>query len=210
MNDIINNCSQSVLKDEQGAACFAIAERVVNALIKHGLHISFAESCTGGLAAARIVDVPNASYVLDASFVTYAERAKVKFVNVAEESIAEHGVVSECVALSMAKGAAAAANAEIGVGISGIAGPSGGSPEKPVGTVCFGFYFGGKAECGIPKFEISKTMLRCSGKAGCPQCKREFCFLKRLAELLRRGLTFADISQKLLTFAVKFAILCVN
>ena len=53
MNDIINNCSQSVLTDEQGAACFAIAERVVNALIKHGLHISFAESCTGGLAAAR-------------------------------------------------------------------------------------------------------------------------------------------------------------
>ena len=79
-------------------------------------------------------------------------------MNVAEESIAEHGVVSECVALSMAKGAAAAASAEIGVGISGIAGPSGGSPEKPVGTVCFGFYFGGKAECGIPKFEISKTM----------------------------------------------------
>ena len=146
MNDIINKCSQSVLTDEQGAACFAIAERVVNALIKHGLHISFAESCTGGLAAAHIVDVPNASYVLDASFVTYANQAKVKFVNVAEESIAEHGVVSECVALSMAKGAAAAANAEIGVGISGIAGPSGGSPEKPVGTVCFGFYFGGKAE----------------------------------------------------------------
>ena len=177
MNDIINNCSQSVLKDEQGAACFAIAERVVNALIKHGLHISFAESCTGGLAAARIVDVPNASYVLDASFVTYANQAKVKFVNVAEESIAEHGVVSECVALSMAKGAAAAANAEIGVGISGIAGPSGGSPEKPIGTVCFGFYFGGKAECGIPKFEISKTMhFGAAGKAGCPQCKREFCF----------------------------------
>lgn len=159
MNDIINKCSQSVLTDEQGAACFAIAERVVNALIKHGLHISFAESCTGGLAAARIVDVPNASYVLDASFVTYANQAKVKFVNVAEESIAEHGVVSECVALSMAKGAAAAANAEIGVGISGIAGPSGGSPEKPVGTVCFGFYFGGKAECGIPKFEISKPCI---------------------------------------------------
>ena len=138
MDDIINKCSQSVLTDEQGAACFAIAERVVNALIKHGLHISFAESCTGGLAAARIVDVPNASYVLDASFVTYANQAKVKFVNVAEESIAEHGVVSECVALSMAKGAAAAANAEIGVGISGIAGPSGGSPEKPVGTVFVG------------------------------------------------------------------------
>ena len=185
MNDIINNCSQSVLTDEQGAACFAIAERVVNALIKHGLHISFAESCTGGLAAARIVDVPNASYVLDASFVTYAERAKVKIVNGAGGSIAEHGVVSECVALSMAKGAAAAANAEIGVGISGIAGPSGGSPEKPVGTVCFGFYFGGKAECGIPKFEISKTMhFGAAGRQAVRNASVNFVF-ETLAELLR-------------------------
>lgn len=184
MDDIINNCSQSVLTDEQGAACFAIAERVVNALIKHGLHISFAESCTGGLAAARIVDVPNASYVLDASFVTYANQAKVKFVNVAEESIAEHGVVSECVALSMAKGAAAA-SAEIGVGISGIAGPSGGSPEKPVGTVCFGFYFGGKAECGIPKFEISKTMhFGAAGRQAVRNASVNFVF-ETLAELLR-------------------------
>ena len=184
MDDIINKCSQSVLTDEQGAACFAIAERVVNALIKHGLHISFAESCTGGLAAARIVDVPNASYVLDASFVTYANQAKVKFVNVAEESIAEHGVVSECVALSMAKGAAAAANAEIGVGISGIAGPSG-SPEKPVGTVCFGFYFGGKAECGIPKFEISKTMhFGAAGRQAVRNASVNFVF-ETLAELLR-------------------------
>lgn len=185
MDDIINKCSQSVLTDEQGAACFAIAERVVNALIKHGLHISFAESCTGGLAAARIVDVPNASYVLDASFVTYANQAKVKFVSVAEESIAEHGVVSECVALSMAKGAAAAANAEIGVGISGIAGPSGGSPEKPVGTVCFGFYFGGKAKCGIPKFEISKTMhFGAAGRQAVRNASVNFVF-ETLAELLR-------------------------
>ena len=185
MDDIISKCSQSVLTDEQCAACFAIAERVVNALIKHGLHISFAESCTGGLAAARIVDVPNASYVLDDSFVTYAERAKVKFVNVAEESIAEHGGVSECVALSMAKGAAAAANAEIGVGISGIAGPSGGSPEKPVGTVCFGFYFGGKAECGIPKFEISKTMhFGAAGRQAVRNASVNFVF-ETLAELLR-------------------------
>ena len=160
MNDIINNCSQSVLTDEQGAACFAIAERVVNALIKHGLHISFAESCTGGLAAARIVDVPNASYVLDASFVTYANQAKVKFVNVAEESIAEHGVVSECVALSMAKGAAAAANAEIGVGISGIAGPSGGSPEKPVGTATDKTFFA----FSCPTIYLSSSAFISAGK----------------------------------------------
>lgn len=177
MNDIINKCSQSVLKDEQGAACFAIAERVVNALIKHGLHISFAESCTGGLAAARIVDVPNASYVLDASFVTYANQAKVKFVNVAEESIAEHGVVSECVALSMAKGAAAAANAEIGVGISGIAGPSGRLTRKTRRNRLLRLLF--RRESGMRHSEVrnfKNHAFRCGGKAGCPQCKREFCF----------------------------------
>ena len=157
MDDIINKCSQSVLTDEQGAACFAIAERVVNALIKHGLHISFAESCTGGLAAARIVDVPNASYVLDASFVTYANQAKVKFVNVAEESIAEHGVVSECVALSMAKGAAAAANAEIGVGISGIAGPSGGSnPSEPSASA---FISAGKRNAAFRSSKFQKPCI---------------------------------------------------
>ena len=176
MDDIINKCSQSVLTDEQGAACFAIAERVVNALIKHGLHISFAESCTGGLAAARIVDVPNASYVLDASFVTYANQAKVKFVNVAEESIAEHGVVSECVALSMAKGAAAAANAEIGVGISGIAGPSGGSRKTRRNRLLRLLF---RRESGMRHSEVrnfKNHAFRCGGKAGCPQCKREFCF----------------------------------
>lgn len=176
MDDIINKCSQSVLTDEQGAACFAIAERVVNALIKHGLHISFAESCTGGLAAARIVDVPNASYVLDASFVTYANQAKVKFVNVAEESIAEHGVVSECVALSMAKGAAVAANAEIGVGISGIAGPSGGSPENPSEPSASAFISAGKRNAAFRSSKFQNHAFRCGGKAGCPQCKREFCF----------------------------------
>ena len=160
MNDIINNCSQSVLKDEQGAACFSIAERVVNALIKHGLHISFAESCTGGLAAARIVDVPNASYVLDASFVTYAERAKVKFVNVAEESIAEHGVVSECVALSMAKGAAAAAKADAAISVTGIAGPDGGTKEKPVGLVYIGCYVQGKVTVKECHFSGSRSEIR--------------------------------------------------
>ena len=160
MNDIINNCSQSVLTDEQGAACFAIAERVVNALIKHGLHISFAESCTGGLAAARIVDVPNASYVLDASFVTYAERAKVKFVNVAEESIAEHGVVSECVALSMAKGAAAAAKADAAVSVTGIAGPDGGTIEKPVGLVYIGCSVCGRLTVEKFQFNGNRSKIR--------------------------------------------------
>lgn len=159
MDDIINKCSQSVLTDEQGAACFAIAERVVNALIKHGLHISFAESCTGGLAAARIVDVPNASYVLDASFVTYANQAKVKFVNVAEESIAEHGVVSECVALSMAKGAAAAANAKSASAFPALQGLPAAHPKNPSEPSASAFISAGKRNAAFRSSKFQKPCI---------------------------------------------------
>lgn len=112
---------------------------VVNKLIEKGWHISFAESCTGGLAAAALVSVADASRVLDVSFVTYANDAKVKYLGVSEDSIEEFGVVSEEVAEQMAAGAAEEAGSEIGIGITGIAGPDGGTPEKPVGMVCFGF-----------------------------------------------------------------------
>ena len=112
--------------------------RLVELLIERGYHITFSESCTAGLASARLVNVPDASRVMDVGFVTYANEAKVKYLGVSEESIERHGVVSEQVAGEMAFGAASSMGAEVGVGISGIAGPTGGTPEKPVGTVCFG------------------------------------------------------------------------
>lgn len=116
-----------------------LEELLVKTLWGKGLHISFAESCTAGLAAARLVNVSGASSVFDASFVTYANEAKIKFVGVSPETLEKYGAVSESTAREMAKGCAKAADAEVGVGISGIAGPLGGTPEKPVGTVCFGF-----------------------------------------------------------------------
>ncbi len=122
------------------------AERLVAALKSRRLHIAFAESCTGGLAAAGLVSVPDASSVLDASFITYANEAKCALVGVREETLARYGAVSEEVAAEMAAGAAEAAGADVGVGISGIAGPTGGSSLKPVGTVCFGFSIGGRVE----------------------------------------------------------------
>lgn len=118
---------------------FEKAEKLVQLLQNQNRRITFAESCTGGRAAAGIVDVPSASAVLDVSFVTYANEAKIQFLGVSPDTIAAHGVVSEPVAGEMARGAASAGNAQIGVGISGIAGPSGGTPTKPVGMVCFGF-----------------------------------------------------------------------
>ena len=120
--------------------CLPLEELLAQALSQKGLHISFAESCTAGLAAARLVNVSGVSDVFHASFVTYANEAKIKLVGVSPDTLAKHGAVSENTAREMAEGCAGAAGAEVGVGISGIAGPSGGTPEKPVGTVCFGFY----------------------------------------------------------------------
>lgn len=119
-------------------------ENVVELLKQKGFHIAFAESCTAGLAAARLVNVASASMVLDVSFVTYANEAKMRYVGVRAETLDAHGAVSEQVAGEMAEGVARAAEAAVGVGISGIAGPGGGSAEKPVGTVCFGFFVDGR------------------------------------------------------------------
>lgn len=120
------------------------AKQVVELLAQKGWHISLAESCTGGMATAGIVDIASASKVLNVSHVTYANSAKKRYLGVSDESIAIYGAVSEIVAKEMAIGAATANGAEVGVGISGIAGPGGTTASKEVGTVCFGFYIYGK------------------------------------------------------------------
>lgn len=111
---------------------------IVALLKEKGLHISAAESCTGGMFASEIVAVPDASWVLSASFITYSEKAKNKFAFVPLETIEKFGVVSEETAAAMARGAAENADAEVGVGITGYAGPSGGDKFAEKGTVCFG------------------------------------------------------------------------
>jgi nicotinamide-nucleotide amidase len=111
-------------------------EQVVGDLLRErGLRIAIAESCTGGLTASRLTDVPGSSDYVDRAVVVYSNRAKVDLLGVPETLIAAHGAVSEPVAEAMAAGVARLAGVEIGVGISGIAGPGGGTPEKPVGTV---------------------------------------------------------------------------
>ena len=128
------------------------ATRTVHALISKGWKISFAESCTGGMACARLVDVPDASKVLDASFVTYANEAKIGLLGVKEATLDTYGAVSEETAFQMAEGICRANKTQVGVGISGIAGPSGGTAEKPVGTVCFGFCIDGKTFTETKRF----------------------------------------------------------
>jgi nicotinamide-nucleotide amidase len=99
------------------------------------LTLGLAESCTGGLLASRITDVPGSSAYFMAGLVTYSNKAKTRFLSVPDKIIAQQGAVSNVVAERMAKGVRAAAGVNIGLSITGIAGPAGGSPEKPVGTV---------------------------------------------------------------------------
>ena len=112
-----------------------LAYKVFCRLREKNLKISAAESCTGGLFTKLITDIPGSSEVLDLSIVTYANAAKVKFLGVSEKSIADYGVASEEVAVQMARGTCDAFGADVGVGITGIAGPGGGTAEKPVGLV---------------------------------------------------------------------------
>ncbi|MFN2444286.1 MAG: competence/damage-inducible protein A [Vicinamibacterales bacterium] len=112
-------------------------EEVVGGLLRaKGWRIALAESCTGGLATSRLTDVSGSSAYVEQSFVTYSDRAKVDLLAVPEALIRTHGAVSEPVATQMARGARTRAGVDVGVGITGIAGPTGGSEQKPVGTVC--------------------------------------------------------------------------
>ena len=111
-------------------------EQVVGALlVERGLRIACAESCTGGLLTSRLTDVPGSSRYVERAVVAYANDAKVELLGVPSALIEEHGAVSEPVAQAMAHGIRTSAKADIGVGVTGIAGPGGGTPDKPVGTV---------------------------------------------------------------------------
>ncbi len=109
-----------------------------------GLRIATAESCTGGMVAAALTDIPGSSDVVDRGFVTYSNAAKVEMLGVSEATLAAHGAVSEDVAREMAEGAVAHSRADLAVSITGIAGP-GGSEFKPEGRVCFGLARKGRA-----------------------------------------------------------------
>jgi nicotinamide-nucleotide amidase len=114
-----------------------VLEAVVGDLLRtRGWWVAFAESCTGGLATSRMTDIPGSSEYVERSIVAYSNRAKIELLDVPEALIAEHGAVSEPVAAAMAAGIRRRTGVNIGVAITGIAGPGGGSEAKPVGTVC--------------------------------------------------------------------------
>lgn len=123
----------------------ALAAQKLNALAEEkGVMIATAESCTGGLLSAALTEAAGASAVIDRAFVTYSNEAKSDMLGIAPELIARHGAVSREVALAMAEGAVARSRAQLAVSITGIAGPTGGTEDKPVGTVWFGICREGK------------------------------------------------------------------
>lgn len=109
-----------------------------------GLTITTAESCTGGMVAAALTDLPGSSTIFERGFVTYSNSAKIDLLGVSPDTLAAHGAVSEAVAGEMAAGARHQARADIAVAVTGIAGP-GGSEFKPEGRVCFGLNYGSEA-----------------------------------------------------------------
>lgn len=116
----------------------SVQERVGEALRESGVTVATAESCTGGLICSLLTDVPGSSEYVDRGFVTYAYDAKREMLGVSREALDDHGAVSEPVAREMARGARDVADATWGVSTTGIAGPTGGSEGKPVGTVFVG------------------------------------------------------------------------
>ena len=112
-----------------------LARRVLDAARSRGLTIATVESCTGGLVAASLCAIPGASDVFERGFVTYTNRAKTEMVGVPPKMLSAHAAVSEPTARAMASGALDASPCDLAVSITGVAGPGGGSADKPVGTV---------------------------------------------------------------------------
>jgi nicotinamide-nucleotide amidase len=115
---------------------YDLAERVGRALHERGLMMATAESCTGGWIAEAITMVPGSSAWFERGFVTYTYISKREMLGVSGETLEQHGAVSETVVRQMVDGALRASHAQVAVAVSGTAGPGGGTPQKPVGTVC--------------------------------------------------------------------------
>lgn len=120
------------------------AKKLTELLISKNMSIAVAESCTGGLLSSSLTSIPGASSYFNCGFITYSNESKIKMLNVDSQTIELFGAVSEKVAYEMAVGAGQHSQSDLAISVTGIAGPSGGTAEKPVGMVCFGFYVEGE------------------------------------------------------------------
>lgn len=161
---ILNEASlelASILKDNLiGDASFSLEEHLVNRLNKLRFKISFAESCTGGMLASRIVNVSGASKVFDESLVTYSDDAKNKYLQVDRKTLKTYGAVSEEVVIEMVEGLKKLTGSDVCVAVSGIAGPTGGTKTKPVGLVHYAIKIGRKVYSESHQFKGDRDMIR--------------------------------------------------
>ncbi len=138
-----------------------LVRELADLLVSKNWTITTAESCTGGLIAASLTDVAGSSAWFNQGVVSYANNAKVKLLGVDETVIVQHGAVSEAVVLAMAAGAQRKAGADVAVSVSGIAGPGGGTPDKPVGTVWVAWAVGKAAPDALCyQFDGNRTAVR--------------------------------------------------
>ena len=138
----------------------SVEENLVQTLAEMGLTISTAESCTGGMVASTIIDVPGASDVYNEGFITYSNDAKAKYLNVSEEVLESFGAVSEEVVREMAMGCRKATGSDVAIATSGVAGPGGGTVEKPVGLVYIACAYKDIVAVKAYKFEGDRTQIR--------------------------------------------------
>lgn len=154
----------------------SLAEAVVAALKAENLTIATAESCTGGLVAGALTSVAGSSDVVYGGFVTYANEAKIAMVGVPYGLLRAHGAVSKEVAVAMAEGALAAAGTHVAIAVTGIAGPGGGSTDKPVGLVHFAYADGERTLHVVKRFgDIGRQEVRAAA-------------VRAALELVRKGL----------------------
>lgn len=137
-------------------------DKVLAHLIKNKITVATAESCTAGMIAARIGDVSGVSEIFSEGYVTYSNQAKEKNLGVPRKLLEEYGAVSEQVARAMAEGACRVSGADLGLSATGIAGPTGGTAEKPVGLVYMGVCYKGKTSVVRRVFEGSRAQVRAS------------------------------------------------
>jgi nicotinamide-nucleotide amidase len=175
--DVALDAAVAQLQAVLGVAIYSTDGRPLEAVIggmlrERGMTIAVAESCSGGLLASRLTDVPGSSDYVERGVVCYSNRAKTDMVGVPEALIAQHGAVSEPVAQALAAGIRERAATDVGIGITGIAGPGGGTPEKPVGTVAIAVavgdanrvrtfqFFGGRDMVKFQSAQAAMNMLR--------------------------------------------------
>jgi nicotinamide-nucleotide amidase len=152
---------QAVLAGDVYSVDGASLEEVVGARLRdRRMKVAVAESCTGGLLTSRLTDVPGSSDYVECSEICYSNRAKIDSLGVPAALIEEHGAVSEPVARAMAEGIRVKASTDVGVGVTGIAGPGGGTPEKPVGTVAIAVLVGADARVRTFQFVGQREMVK--------------------------------------------------